>query len=244
MNVGKVAMVDISAIEIGERARQEMGDLQGLEESMNKSGLIAPLAVKEIGNEHYFLLAGERRISVLLKNKVDVIPVRIYPSDISEIEVKTIELAENFFRKDFESWEHDNLVRETHNLQQEIHGEKISTLADSPGWGMKETAEMIGKSKSSVSSAIKRADARDAFPELFTKCKTQKDATKVLDKLNEAVIKEALAKKIEQESIAPDKQQLMNNYILRDFFEGVKEIPNESMHLVEIDGGDRSSICY
>jgi len=235
MNVGKVAMVDISAIEIGERARQEMGDLQGLEESMNKSGLIAPLAVKEIGNEHYFLLAGERRISVLLKNKVDVIPVRIYPSDISEIEVKTIELAENFFRKDFESWEHDNLVRETHNLQQEIHGEKISTLADSPGWGMKETAEMIGKSKSSVSSAIKRADARDAFPELFTKCKTQKDATKVLDKLNEAVIKEALAKKIEQESIAPDKQQLMNNYILRDFFEGVKEIPNESMHLVEID---------
>lgn len=235
MNVGKVAMVDISAIEIGERARQEMGDLQGLEESMNKSGLIAPLAVKETNNGNYFLLAGERRISVLLKNKVESIPVRIYPSDISDVEIKTIELAENFFRKDFESYEYDNLVRETHSLQQEIHGEKISTLADAPGWGMKETAEMIGKSKGSVSSAIKRADARDAFPELFTKCKTQKDAIKVLDKLNEAVIKEALAKKIEQESIAPNKQQLMNNFVLRDFFEGVKEIPNESMHLVEID---------
>jgi site-specific DNA-methyltransferase (adenine-specific) len=27
----------------------------------------------------------------------------------------------------------------------------------------------------------------------------------------------------------------MNNFILKDFFEGVKEIPDESMHLVEID---------
>ena len=235
MNVGEVAMVNISIISIGDRAREEMGDMDGLEGSMKESGLIAPLAVKDMDNGTYFLLAGERRLSVLLKNKVEMIPVRIYPKDITEFEVKTIELAENFFRKDFESHEYDNLVRETHNLQQEIHGEKISTLADAEGWGMKETAEMIGKTKGYVSSAIRRADARDAFPELFHGCKTQKDANKVLDKLNEAVIKDVLAKKIEQESIAPDKQQLMNNFVLKDFFEGVKEIPDESMHLVEID---------
>ncbi|MCK4308180.1 ParB N-terminal domain-containing protein [candidate division WOR-3 bacterium] len=235
MNVGKVAMVPIKEIEVGERARKEMGDLDELEVSMHKSGLIAPLAVKETNNGNYFLLAGERRLFVLLKNKVEEIPVRIYSEDISEFEIKTIELAENFFRKDFESHEYDNLVRETHNLQQEIHGEKISTLADAEGWGMKETAEMIGKTKGYVSSAIRRADARDAFPDLFHGCKTQKDANKILDKLNEAVVKDVLAKKIEQESIAPDKQQLMNNFVLKDFFEGVKEIPDESMHLVEID---------
>jgi len=235
MNVGRVAMVDISAIEIGERAREEMGDLQGLEESMHKSGLIAPLAVKELSNENYFLLAGERRISILLKNKVEQVPVRIYPNDISEIEIKTIELAENFFRKDFESYEYDNLVRETHSLQQQIHGKKISTLADAEGWGMKETGEMIGKSKGAVSMSIKRADARDAFPDVFAKCKTQKDANKVLDKMSEAVIKDVLAKKIEQESIAPNKQQLINNFVLRDFFEGAKELPDEYFHLVEID---------
>jgi ParB family chromosome partitioning protein len=215
MNVGKVAMVDMSTIEIGERAREEMGDLDGLEESMKQSGLIAPLAVKELNDENYLLLAGERRLSVLLKNKVEIVPVRIYPNDITDLEIKTIELAENLHRKDFEFWEHDNLVRETHKLQQEIHGEKISTLADASGWGLKETGEMIGKSKGAISTAIKRADARDAFPGIFDKCKTQKDASKILDKMSEAVIKDVLAKKIEQESIAPNKQQLMNNFELK-----------------------------
>lgn len=235
MNVGKVDMVDISTIEIGTRAREEMGDLQGLEESMKNSGLIAPLAVKETDSGTYFLLAGERRLSVLLKNKVETVPVRIYPLDITDLEIKTVELAENLHRKDFTFQEHDSLIRETHKLQQEIHGEKISTLVDASGWGLKETGEMIGKSKGAISTAIKRADAKDAFPGIFDKCKTQKDANKILDKMNETIIKDVLAQKIEQESIAPDKQQLMNNYILRDFFEGVKEIPNESMHLVEID---------
>jgi len=235
MNVGKVAMVSTSSIEIGTRAREEMGDLQGLEDSMKNSGLIAPLAVKESENEKYLLLAGERRFSVLVKNKVTIIPVRIYPENITDLEMKTIELSENLHRKDFTFWEHDNLIRETHALQQEIHGEKISTLADAEGWGMKETAEMIGKSKSAISTAIRRADARDAFSGLFNNCKTQKDANKVLDKMNEAVVKDVLAKKIEQESIAPNKQQLINNFILNDFFIGAEELPNEYFHLVEID---------
>jgi len=39
INVGKVAMVPITSIEIGERARQEMGDLQDLENSLKESGL-------------------------------------------------------------------------------------------------------------------------------------------------------------------------------------------------------------
>lgn len=236
INIGKVSMVQISEIEISERARKEFGDLDGLENSMKESGLISPLAVKENnGKKPYMLLAGERRITILLKNKVSEVPVRIYPSNIKEVEVKSIELSENLHRKDLEYHEYDKLTRKIHSLKQEIHGKKVSTLADSPGWGMKETGEAIGKTKGYVSSAIKRADAKDAFPGIFDKCKTQKDANKILDKMSEAVVKEALAKKIEQESIAPDKQQLMNNFVLKDFFEGIKEIPNESMHLVEID---------
>jgi len=44
-----------------------------------------------------------------------------------------------------------------------------------------------------------------------------------------------LAKKIEAEKVEPNKQQLMNGFILKDFFEGVKEIPKGIIHLVEID---------
>lgn len=238
IEVGRVAMISMDEIEIGKRAREEMGDLEGLEESMKESGAITPIAVRENegGERPYFLLAGERRITILRKNNKGRIPVRIYPFDITELEIATIELAENFHRKDLEWWEYDNKTRDIHKLQQQLHGEKISTLADAPGWGMKETAHLTGvKSKATVSTAIKRAEAREAFPDLFNKCKTQKDASKVLSKLNEAVIKDALAKKIEQEQITPNKQQLINNFILRDFFVGVKEIPDGSMHLVEID---------
>ena len=36
INVGRVAMVPISSIEVGDRARQEMGDLMSLETSMKE----------------------------------------------------------------------------------------------------------------------------------------------------------------------------------------------------------------
>ena len=123
IQVGDVAMIPMSEIDIGERAREEMGDLEGLEDSMKKSGLIAPLAVmRNPEGRRYLLLAGERRFGVLLKNGTAQVPVRIYPADISESEIRAIELAENFYRKDFEWYEYDNLVREIHKLQQDIHG--------------------------------------------------------------------------------------------------------------------------
>lgn len=234
INVGEVAMVSINDIEIGDRAREEMGDLESLEESMKESGLISPLAVMK-NNNNYFLLAGERRLSILKKNGATEIPVRIYPQDISNLEVNVIELSENFHRKDFEWHEHDTLVRKIHELQQQIHGEKISTAQDATGWGMKETGEMIGKDKSSVSTSIKRAKARELFPELFDKCKTRKDATNVLKKLDEKIITEALVQKIESKKVDTDKQQLINSFILKDFFEGIEEVPDNYFNLVEID---------
>lgn len=234
IDVGKVAMVPLESIEVGDRARQEMGNLDEIENSMKESGLISPLAVKDLNNGKYLLLAGERRFKVLSKNKVNTVPVRVYHEDITEIEIKVIELAENFFRKDFEPWEYDNLVRETHKLQQTIHGVK----APGPGhlgWSVENTGDMIGISKGGASEAIKRANAREAYPELFAHCKTQHDATKVLRKMDEAIIKEVLAKKIELSKVNSSVRQLSNSFILGDFFERVKEIPDGMMHLVEID---------
>ena len=235
INVGEVAMIATDCINVEDRARNEMGDLESFEENLKQRGLISPLAIKSLGNGTYQLLAGERRFRILQKNKVDCIPCRIFDSNLSSIEMKSIELAENFYRKDFEWYEHDELVREIHELQQEIHGEKISTSPDANGWGMKETASMIGKDKSTVSYSIKRAKAREVFPELFSKCKTQQDASKVLKKLDEEIVKEALIKKIDMKKIDTNKQQLMNSFVLKDFFEGINEVPDEYFHLVEID---------
>jgi ParB-like chromosome segregation protein Spo0J len=225
IEVGQVAMIPFTDIEIGKRAREEMGDLNEIESSMQERGLISPLAVKKLNDDKYFLLAGERRYLVLQKNKVEMVPARIYESDIDEYEMKSIELAENLFRKDFEYWEHDNLVREVHALQQSIHGEKAPGPGQT-GWSSENTAEMIGKTKGYVSTAIKRADARDAFPELFDKCKTQRDASKLMDGMATAVIKEALAAKVKDAKADSTHAQLDACFRVGDFFEGVKDIPD------------------
>jgi len=235
IKVGKVGMVPLSSITVGKRAREEMGDLDSLEENMKESGLISPLAVKDNGDGTYTLLAGERRLTVLQRNNVSEVPVRIYDRDLSEIEMKVIEKSENFFRKDMEWWELDKLTLEIHRLQQQLHGVKAPGPGNT-GWSIEDTGELIGGvSKASVSQAIKRAEAMEVFPELFAKCKTQSDATKVLKKLDEELIKQTIAQKIEKQRSNTTLQQLARCFILKDFFIGVKDIPDESIHLVEID---------
>ena len=236
INVGEVRMIDIGTIFVGDRVRQEMGDLDGLEANMKESGLISPLAVMDNFDGTYQLLAGERRYTVLHRHNGagTQVPVRIYDKGLSEIEIKVIEKSENFYRKDMEWWEYDLLVKQIHDLQQAIHGEKAPGPGQS-GWGTKETAEMIGLSQGMISPAILRAEAREQFPELFESCKSAADATKVLKKIGEEAIKEALAQKIQAASVDTDLSRIASRFIIKDCFEGIKGIPDGVMHLVEID---------
>jgi ParB/RepB/Spo0J family partition protein len=234
IDVGKVAMVDISSIEVGNRARKEMGDIQELETSLKESGLISPLAVKELPDNKYYLLAGERRLIALKRSNATIIPVRIYSNNLSDIEIKIVEKSENFFRKDMEYWEYDNLIKEIHELKKQIHG----TAAPGPGgsgWTLKDTAKLAGVTDASVSTAIKRAEVREAFPELFGDCKTQKDASKIIKKMDEMLTKEQIAKRLEDTRSNGKLNQLAKCFIIKDFFEGVAGIPDNIMHLVEID---------
>ena len=235
IEVGEAALINIDLIDTEDRARQEMGDLNELEFSMKESGVINPLSVKRKKDGRFLLLAGERRLLILRKNENKQVLVRVYPDDISPLQIKIIEKSENFYRKDMEFWEFDNLVREIHLLQQELHGEKAPGPGHD-GWTTEDTADMMNlKSKASVSTAVKRAEAREAFPDLFDHCKTQKDANNIIQKMDEALIKEVLAQKIESDGVGGTVKQLADGYILGDFFERVKEVPDGIMHLVEID---------
>ena len=235
INVGKIGMVPLESIIVNKRAREEMGDLDGLENNMKESGLISPLAVKDNKDKTFTLLAGERRLTILQRNNITEIPVRIYEQDLTELEMKVIEKSENFFRKDMEYYEFDSLTMEIHQMQQALHGVKAPGPGQT-GWSTEDTGEIIGgMSKASVSQAIKRAEAREAFPELFDSCKTQSDASKTLKKIDEAIVKQVIAQKLESQKSESTLHQLSKCFILRDFFEGVKEIPDGIMHLVEID---------
>lgn len=235
IQVGKVAMIPLSSITIEDRARQEMGDLANLENNLKQSGLIQPLAVKSNHDGTYRLLAGERRFTVLERNEIDAVPVRIYEEDLSELEMKIIEKSENFYRKDMEYYEMDALTAEIHQMQQELHGVKAPGPGQD-GWGMRDTAEMINaKSPAAIVESVKRAEAREAFPELFETCKSASDASKMIKKMDEALIKQTIAQKLESQKTEGTLHQLSKCFIIRSFFEGVKEIPDGIMHFVEVD---------
>lgn len=235
IDVGLVGMIPVDKVIISERAREVMGDLDSLEGSMRESGLTTPLTFKDNKDSTFTLLAGERRFTILQRNGNLEVPARIYDRELTELEMKMIEKAENFFRKDMEYYELDKLTLEIHQMQQQLHGVKAPG-PNQEGWGTADTGNMLGGvTKGSVSMAIRRAEARDAFPELFENCKTASDASKVLKKVDEALVKQTIAQKLETQKSDSRLHQLAKCFIIKDFFEGVKEIPDGVFHLVEID---------
>lgn len=235
IDTGRVGMIGTDLVSIEDRARKKMGDLDSLEQNMRESGLISPLAVKENKDGTFRLLAGERRYTVLKRNGITEIPVRIYDRDLTPLEIKVIEKAENFHRKDFEYWELDSLTLEIHRMQQELYGVKAPGPGQE-GWDMTDTADMLGGvSKATVSMSVKRAEAREAFPELFQNCKTASDASKVMKKVSDTLTKQAIVKRLEENRPSGTLEQLGKAFIIKDFFKGVKSIPDGIMNLVEID---------
>lgn len=235
INVGKVGMVPIESIIIGERAREILGDLDSTEENMRKIGLTTPLTLKDNHDGTFTLLAGERRYLILKRNENPEVPARIYDRELTELEMKIIEKSENFYRKDFEYYEYDRLVLDITTMEQELKGVKAPGPDSGTGHSFQDTGDMLGITKQSVSQAIKRAEARDAFPELFEHCKTQSDASKVLKRMDEIVVRQAIARKMEAENSDSPSKKLSDCYIVGDFFKGIKKTPNGVMHLVEID---------
>ena len=235
ISVGIVKMVPIESIIISDRARQDLGDLDSFESNMKEVGLTSPLTMKDNKDGTYRLLAGERRYTILKRNGNEFIPAKIYEEDLSDIQIKIIEKSENFYRKDFESYELDKLTLEIHEMQQSLFGKKLSG-PNQQGWSTQDTAEMLGyKDAATVTRAIKRAEAREAFPQLFENCKTASDADKILKKVDEAVIKQTIANRLENDKSQGKLHEMSKCYIIGDFFEGVKKIPDGIMHLVEID---------
>jgi ParB/RepB/Spo0J family partition protein len=230
------AIVEMTHIEITDRARQDLGNIKELAESIKAAGLIQPLAVcRQEGNQPFRLIAGERRFRAKELNGDKTTPVRIYPAGISPLQLKVIELHENFYRKEFTWLEQIKLQRDIHELQQQIHGIKVSTLPDAAGWSMADTAEMVGRAKSSVSQDIQLANAVEQFPDLFEGCKNKNDAQKVLNKVAETVVRQELAKRVTEGRGSDAIRRLSNSYVVGDFFEVAKGMEGGIFNMVEID---------
>ena len=232
------AVVPIHHILVIDRARDET-DVSDIDSSSKDFGQIQSIAVRDLrddelqGELFYKLLAGGRRISSFIKNASlsETILVRIYPSTLTPVQEKQIELLENTARRNL-TWQQEvKLSAEIASLEESIDTE---TGKESPEPIIDRTAKLRNRSTKSIKQDIRLAKALNTIPEL-SKCKTADEAENLLARLEEKLIITELAKRGENEPKNKIQQRLIDSYILGDCFIEIKSIKDESIDLVEFD---------
>jgi ParB family chromosome partitioning protein len=94
-------VVPLSEIELGERRREDYGDIEKLAAGIRNIGLLHPLIVRRAdGHPNRFqVVVGGRRFKALQLLNAQEIPVRLFET-LSDDELREMELEENENRKD------------------------------------------------------------------------------------------------------------------------------------------------
>ena len=239
-------LIKVSQIEVGFRSRKELGDLNELAESIKTKGLINPITVKETTDGiGYYLLAGDRRLRACKLLELTEVMCNVYPADLSQLEKDLIELCENIDRQNMTDEEELELTKRIHTTLQKLHGKKKGGRHQE-GHSAADTAKILGRSATSISRDLKLAEAMEVIPEL-KKCKNKHEAEKVLKGLVKEHKRHEAAKRIDSDRAdTPEgkiKKALADSFIVGDFFEGVKNVPNSSIDLVEVDTPHRDVFC-
>lgn len=125
----KVTTVSVSQIQRNPKQPRKTFNpvkMDELESSIAEHGVLQPLLVRSIGENHYELIAGERRWQCAKKLNIDALPVVIYPAN--EETVLIYGLIENIQRENLnpieEAFAYQELLN-THKLTHEILSEKL-----------------------------------------------------------------------------------------------------------------------
>lgn len=179
--LGVYKKVPIGAIKIGERFRKEYHDIESLADSI-KNRMLYPIIL----NKNYELVEGGRRLEAAKHLKWEEIPALIR-EETEEIDLRELELLGNMEREDFTWVERVALVEKIHAL----HMQKDST------WSGRKTATRLNRSKSLVAKHLLLATRLNEVPELKA-CKTESEAEKMLNNLEETLLLQELAKRNEK----------------------------------------------
>jgi len=112
--------------------------LKELADSIKAQGIIQPILVRMISNDHYEIIAGERRWQAAKIAKLTEVPVVL--KDISDSTALAMALIENIQREDL-------------NIIEEARG--IKRLIDEFNITHEEAAEAVGKSRVAVSNTLR-----------------------------------------------------------------------------------------
>jgi N6-adenosine-specific RNA methylase IME4 len=165
----------IAGIKVGARTRHDLGDLDGLAQSISDIGLLHPIVVAPDGH----LIAGERRLRALELLGRDSVSVTV-------VDLKGIvrgEYAENIFRKQFTPSEVADIADKIEPLERALAKKRM--LSGKPcvnrytgsGKTRDTVAKLAGLSALTITKARAVRDAAQADPKAFGKLQTDMDRT-------------------------------------------------------------------
>tara|TARA_Y100000310_G_scaffold332879_1_gene409300 strand:- start:251 stop:1534 length:1284 start_codon:yes stop_codon:yes gene_type:complete len=217
----RVKQVKLGEIKIGERYREEMGDIESLVKSIQDVGILQPIAVD--GNN--CLLAGRRRLAAATEAGFKTVPV-VTLQVKGEIDSREIELIENTLRKDFTWSERAKLEKRIFDLRKE----------KDPKWTQDDQAELMGGSKGMTNRRLQLAEILDSVPELGDKA-TEKEAWKAYQQFKEDIVTQSLMAEESDPRYKEIHKACHNAYKIGDAIEGMRGIGHSrgNVTFIEVD---------
>lgn len=161
------------------RKRFDEVELQALADSITQHGLLQPLAVRDMGNGYYQIIAGERRWRACRLAGLSEVPVTVVEAD--DRTVMELALVENLQREDL-------------NPMEEAEGYRV--LLEEYGLTQEQAAQQVGKSRSAVANALRLLTLSDEVRALVENGELTAGHARALLTLPNGRLQKAAAQKI------------------------------------------------
>lgn len=223
--MSETSLVKIKDIILGERAREDYGDLQGLSESLSKFGQLQPIVVmRNRSDDKLQLIAGGRRYSAAMMLQWEEIEVKFF-SELSDLEKLEIELEENLSRKDFEWAEEVKLTKQITEIKKKLALEKGEK------WTQEDSAQAINISTATLKRDLELAEAIEKNPEI-AKAESKSKASTLVRRMKSAESRKMSNLAIPVSTIS--KTEMLGIH-KGDSREILKDIPSHSVDLIIAD---------
>lgn len=154
--------IELSKVIISDRRRTDLGDLEPLKKSMSLRGQYQPILLDENNN----LIAGGRRCAAATELGWKTIGYT-KRGKVSSLDAKIMELEENLdgIRKSMTAEEEVLALLDIHTKKQEELGAAVKGSTKG-GWGLKDTAGMLGISYTKATVYVLVAERLDDWPDV------------------------------------------------------------------------------
>ena len=176
----------------------EESALEELAHSVRTRGIVQPIVVRPAGPGSFEIVAGERRWRAAQMAGLDEVPAVV--RECSDREAAAVALIENIQREDL------NPIEEA---------EGYRTLADEFGLTHQELADAVGRSRSSVSNALRLLDLNDDVRALVERGDLDMGHARALLALSGAVQSEAAAEVVKRGLSARETEKLVRSKATR-----------------------------